>query len=204
MTGAGPHHSQSPESWFTSTPGLKVVMPSTPADTLGLLKSAIRDDDPVIFMEQKGLYYTMSEEAPEGEHIVPIGKAAVRREGTDATIIATGAMVGVSRSVADRLAADGISVEVVDPRTLVPLDRAAVIASVKKTGRAVITHEAAQTGGFGAEVAAVIAEGAYGSLKGPVLRVCARDMPVPAGMGVRAALPGEARIEAAVRDLMNA
>ncbi|MCC7363801.1 MAG: alpha-ketoacid dehydrogenase subunit beta [Dehalococcoidia bacterium] len=205
MTGAGPHHSQSPEAWFCHCPGLKVVMPSSPADALGLLKAAIRDNDPVIYFEQKGLYYTLSGEVPEDgeDHIVPIGKAAVRREGTDATIVATGAMVGLSLAVAEKLAGEGVSVEVVDPRTLVPLDRETLVASVRKTGRVVVTHEASQTGGFGAEVAAVLADDAYASLRAPVKRVAARDMPVPAGLAARAALPGEARIEKAVRAVLG-
>lgn len=203
MTGAGPHHSQSPEAWFCHVAGLKVVMPSTPADALGLLKSSIRDDDPVIFMEQKGLYFAMSGELPEGEHLVPLGKAAVRREGTDATIIATGAMVGLALAVAERMAQEGISLEVVDPRTLVPLDRDTLCASAAKTGRVVITHEAQQTAGFGAEIAAVLAEEVFGSLRAPIKRVAARDMPVPAGPAAAAALPGEARIEEAVRQVLK-
>jgi pyruvate dehydrogenase E1 component beta subunit len=204
MTGAGPHHSQSPEAWFCHLAGLKVVMPSTPADALGLLKSSIRDNDPVMFFEQKGLYYTSREDIPAGEHLVPIGKAAVKRQGGDATIVATGAMVLLALAVADRLSTEGISVEVIDPRTLVPLDRETILASVAKTGRVVITHEAPQTAGFGAEIAAVVAEEAFGSLKAPVKRVCARDMPVPAGLGARASLPSEARIEQAVRDVLAA
>ena len=204
MTGAGPHHSQSPEGWFTHCAGLKVVMPSNPADALGLLKASIRDDDPVIFMEQKGLYFTMSGEVPDGDHVVPLGQAAVRREGTDATVIATGAMVGVALTLAERMAQEGISLEVVDPRTLVPLDRQALCASAAKTGRVVITHEAPQTGGFGAEIAAVLAEEVFGSLRAPIKRVAARDMPVPAGLAARAALPGETRIEEAVREVLKA
>ncbi len=204
MTGAGPHHSQSPEAWFCHIAGLKVVMPSTPADALGLLKSAVRDDNPVMFFEQKGLYYTASGDLPEGEHLVPIGKADVKRPGTDATMIATGAMVGQALAVAARLADEGISLEVLDPRTLVPLDRDAIVASVAKTGRVVITHEAPQTAGFGAEIAAVIAEEAFGSLKAPILRVCSRDMPVPAGRMASASVPTEARLEAAVRELLRA
>lgn len=203
MTGAGPHHSQSNEAWFCHIAGLKVVMPSTPADALGLLKSAIRDDNPVMLFEQKGLYYTSSEDLPDGEHLVPIGKADVKRPGTDVTVIATGAMVGLALTVANRLEGEGVSVEVVDPRTLVPLDREGIIASAKKTGRVVITHEAPQTGGFGAEVAAVIAGEAFDALKAPIRRVCARDMPVPAGLMVRASLPTEGRIEAAIRELLE-
>jgi pyruvate/2-oxoglutarate/acetoin dehydrogenase E1 component len=204
MTGAGPHHSQSPEAWFCHLAGLEVVMPSTPSDALGLLKSAIRDDNPVMFFEQKGLYFTASEEVPDGEHLVPIGRADVKREGRDATVIATGAMVGLALQVAARLSREGISVEVVDPRTLVPLDRDALCASAAKTGRVVITHEAPQTAGFGAEIAAMLAERVFDSLRAPIRRVCARDMPVPAGVMARAALPTEERIEAAVREACGA
>jgi pyruvate dehydrogenase E1 component beta subunit len=203
MTGAGPHHSQSPEAWFCHIAGLKVVMPSTPADALGLLKSAIRDDDPVMFFEQKGLYFTAREDLPEAEHVVPIGVADVKRAGTDATVIATGAMVTLALSVAERLASEGISLEVLDPRTLVPLDREAIAKSVAKTGRVLITHEAPLTGGVGGEIAAVIAEEAFGSLRAPIKRVCGRDMPVPAGLGARAALPTEERIEAGIRELLR-
>jgi len=179
MTGAGPHHSQSPEAWFCHCPGLKVVMPSTPADALGLLKAAIRDDDPVMFFEQKGLYHTMSAEVPGGDHVVPIGKAAVRREGTDVTVIATGAMVGLSLAVAERLAGEGISVEVVDPRTLVPLDKETIINSVKKTGRLIVFDEEPKTGSAAAEIAAIVADEAFDYLDAPIKRVCAPDTPVP-------------------------
>jgi len=202
MTGAGPHHSQSTEAWFCHVAGLKVVMPSSPADALGLLKSAIRDDDPVMFFEQKGLYYTAREELPGGEHLVPLGKAAVKREGRDATVIATGAMVQLALAAAERLAAEGRSIEVVDPRTLVPLDREGILASVRKTGRALITHEAPERGGYGGEIAAIIADEAFRSLKAPVKRVCGRDMPVPAGLAASAALPTEARIEEGLRELL--
>jgi pyruvate dehydrogenase E1 component beta subunit len=204
MTGAGPHHSQSPEAWFCHVAGLKVAMPSTPADALGLLKSSIRDDDPVMFFEQKGLYFSASEELPEGEHLVPLGRADVKREGRDVTVIATGAIVQLALAVAGRLAREGISVEVLDPRTLVPLDREALFASVSKTGCAVITHEAPQTAGFGAEIAALLSEHVFDALRAPVRRVCALDMPVPAGTLARAALPTEQRIEAAVRELCGA
>jgi pyruvate dehydrogenase E1 component beta subunit len=204
MTGAGPHHSQSPEAWFCHVAGLKVVMPAGPADALGLLKSAIRDENPVMFFEQKGLYYASREELPEGEHLVPIGRAEVLREGSDVTVIATGAIVALARSVAERLQGDGISVEVVDPRTLVPLDRETLLRSVAKTGRAVITHEAPLTAGFGGEVAAVLAEEGFASLKAPIRRVCALDMPVPPGSMVRAMMPTPERIEAAVHDVLEA
>ncbi len=203
MTGAGPHHSQSPEAWFCHLAGMKVVMPSTPADALGLLKSAIRDNNPVMFFEQKAMYYTVREDLPEGEHLVPIGKADVKRQGTDATIIATGATVPQALAVAERLAADGVAIEVLDPRTLVPLDRETILGSVRRTGHVVITHEASQTAGIGAEIAAIIAEEAFNSIKAPIKRVCARDMPVPAGLAARASLPSEARIEAAVREVLG-
>jgi pyruvate dehydrogenase E1 component beta subunit len=204
MTGAGPHHSQSPEAWFCHIAGLVVVMPSTPADALGLLKSSIREPNPVMFFEQKGLYYSSSQELPDGEVVVPIGKADIKRAGDDVTIIATGALVALAISVAERLSGDGISVEVVDPRTLVPLDVETLLASAAKTGRVVITHEAPLSGGFGAEVAAVIAENAFESLRAPIKRVCSLDMPVPAGTLVRASIPSEERIEAAVRAVLEA
>jgi pyruvate dehydrogenase E1 component beta subunit len=202
MTGAGPHHSQSPEAWFCHIAGLKVVMPSSPADALGLLKSAIRDENPVMFFEQKGLYYTSRAELPEGEHLVPLGQAEVKRAGSDVTVIATGAMVMLASAVADKLDGEGISVEVVDPRTLVPLDRETLLASVAKTGRVVITHEAPQTAGFGGEIAAIIAEEGFATLKAPVRRVCALDMPVPPGSMARASMPTPSRIEAAIRELL--
>jgi pyruvate dehydrogenase E1 component beta subunit len=202
MTGAGPHHSQSPEAWFCHCAGLKVVMPTTASDALGLMKSAIRDNNPVVFCEQKGLYAT-AEELPEGEHLVPLGKAAVRRQGSDATVVATGATVGMALAVADSLAAQGLSIEVIDPRTLVPLDTGTILNSVRKTGRAVITQEAAQTMGFCTEIAAVIAEGAFAVLKAPVRRVAALDMPIPAGAAARGMLPTEERIEQAVRSTLQ-
>jgi pyruvate dehydrogenase E1 component beta subunit len=201
MTGAGPHHSQSPEAWFCHIAGLKVVMPSTPADALGLLKASIRDENPVMFFEQKGLYYTSREELPEGEHLVPLGRAEVKREGSDVSVIATGAMVLLARAAADKLESDGISVEIVDPRTLVPLDRETLIASASKTGRVLVTHEAPQTAGFGAEIAAMLGEEAFASLKAPIRRLCALDMPVPPGTLARASMPTQQRIETAIREL---
>lgn len=202
MTGGGPHHSQSLEAWFCHCAGLKVVMPSTPKDALGLMKSAIRDNNPVIFCEQKGLYGT-SEEIDDEEYLVPLGSAAIRREGSDATIIATGVTVGMAMNVAERLAPEGISVEVIDPRTLIPLDKPAILTSVAKTGRVVITQEAAQTMGFCAEIAAIIAENAFASLKAPVRRVGALDMPIPVGAAARGMLPTEDRIEKAVRSVLK-
>jgi pyruvate/2-oxoglutarate/acetoin dehydrogenase E1 component len=203
MTGAGPHHSQSPEAWFCHLPGMKVVMPATPADALGLLKSAIRDNNPVMFFEQKGLYYSLRAPLPAGEHVVPLGKADIKRAGSDVTLIATGAMVHSGLAAAARLVNEGISVEVLDLRTLVPLDREAIFESVARTGRVVITHEASQTAGFGAEIAAVVAEDAFKYLKTSIKRVCALDMPVPAGIQARSALPSESRIAAAIRESMR-
>jgi pyruvate dehydrogenase E1 component beta subunit len=202
MTGGGPHHSQSPEAWFCHCAGLKVVMPSTASDALGLMKSAIRDDSPVAFFEQKGLY-GLSEEVPDGEHLVPLGSAAIRREGSDATIVATGVTVGMALSVAERLARQGISIEVVDPRSLVPLDTKTILASVGKTGRVVVVQEAARSGGFCAEIAAILAEEAFADLKAPVRRVGALDMPIPSGEGARGMLPTEERIEKAVLGVLR-
>jgi pyruvate/2-oxoglutarate/acetoin dehydrogenase E1 component len=203
MTGGGPHHSQSLEAWFCHLAGMKVVMPSTPADALGLLKSAIRDDNPVMFFEHKALYYSQHAELPESEHLVPIGRADIKRAGSDVTLVATGAIVHMALSVAIRLQQEGVSIEVVDPRTLVPLDFGTILGSVARTGRVLIAHEAPLTGGFGGEIAALLAEHAFANLKCPIRRVCGQDMPVPAGLAARAALPSEARIEAAVRQLLG-
>jgi pyruvate/2-oxoglutarate/acetoin dehydrogenase E1 component len=179
-TGAAAQHSQSPEAWFCNAPGLKVVIPSTPADAKGLLTAAIRDDNPVLFLEQKLLYRTKGD-VPEGEYIVPLGKASVQREGTDATIITYGRMLPMCLEAAVMLEKeDGISVEVVDPRTLVPLDKETIIASAKKTGRVLIVHEACQTGGFGGEIAAVIADSeAFFYLDAPIKRYGGLDVPIP-------------------------
>jgi pyruvate/2-oxoglutarate/acetoin dehydrogenase E1 component len=203
MGGAGPAHSQSHEAWFCHSPGLTVVMPSNPADALGLLKSAVRSDDPVVFMEQKGMYRTRTGEVPDGDHLVPIGRAAVPREGSDVTVVAMGAMVDVALQVADDLADDGVSVEVVDPRTLVPLDEEVVLASVRKTGRLVVTHEAHRTGGFGAEIAAMVAEKAYEHLRAPIRRCAARDVAIPAGDAALAVLPGVVRLTETVRAVLS-
>ncbi len=203
MTGAGPHHSQSPEAWLCHCAGLKVVMPSDPGDALGLLKCSIRDDNPVVFMEQKGLYWSAGGDLSSGEHTVPLGVAAIKRVGSDVSVVATGATVSMSLAVAERLESDGISVEVVDPRTLVPLDRPAIVSSAMKTGRAVVVHEAPLTGGFGGEIAAVIGDEAFPALKAPVKRVAALDMPVPPGEAARGMLPSEERIEQAIREVVT-
>ena len=175
----GPFHSQNPEMWFVRTPGLKVVAPATAYDAKGLIKSAIRDNDPVIFFEHKGLYRKIKEELPAEEYTVPIGKAKVVREGRDLTIVTYGSMVWVALDAAEKLAEEGASVEVVDLRTLVPLDRDTVCESVKKTSKVLLLHEDTRTGGMAGELAASITESIWDYLDGPILRVTAPDTPVP-------------------------
>ena len=175
----GLYHSQSTEAYFCHTAGLKVVVPSTPADAKGLLLTSIHDEDPVIFLEPKRVYRSVSGEVPDGDHRVPFGKARLVREGTDVSLFAYGAMVPPTVEAAEKLAQEGIHAEIVDPRTLVPLDEAAIVASVEKTGRAVIVHEAARFCGFGAELSALLAEKAFYSLKAPIARVTGYDTPFP-------------------------
>ena len=175
----GHYHSQSPEAYFTHTAGLFVVIPSTPADAKGLLISSIRDNNPVIFMEPKKIYRAVKEEVPEGEYTVPLGKARIVQEGKDLTIITYGAMVYTAREAAKHARAHGYDVEIVDLRTLVPLDVDTIIDSVKKTGRALIVHEAPRTTGYGAEISAIIAERAIEYLSAPILRVTGYDTPFP-------------------------
>ena len=175
----GPFHSQNPEALFTHTPGLKVVAPSNPYDAKGLIKSAIRDGDPVLFFEHKALYRKIKADLPQGEYTVPIGKAAVVRAGTDLSIVTYGAMVHSAVEAANVLEKEGISVEILDLRTLVPLDEATILESVGKTSKVIVLHEATLTGGFGGEVAARIAELAFEYLDGPVLRMASADTPVP-------------------------
>jgi len=193
----GLYHSQSTEAYFCHTPGLKVVVPSTPADAKGLLLTAIHDEDPVLFLEPKRIYRAVTGEVPDGDHRVPFGEARTVREGTDLSIFAYGAMIPPAAEAADTLAGDGISAELIDLRSLVPLDEARVVRSVEKTGRAVIVHEASRFCGFGAEIAALLAEKAFYSLKAPIARVTGYDTPFPyslenvylpdAGRSVRAA-----------------
>ena len=173
----GLYHSQSIEAFYAHVPGVKVVVPSRPADAHGLLKSAIRDPDPVVFLEHKKVYRLIAEEVPDGDHLVPIGPAAVRREGTKLSCFAWGLMTHHCLEAADLLDADGVAVEVVDLRTLAPLDRDTILASVRKTGKAMVVHEDNLTGGFGAEIAALISEHAFDSLDGPVVRLAAPDIP---------------------------
>ena len=175
----GPFHSQNPEMWFVRTPGLKVVCPATAYDAKGLIKSAIRDNDPVLFFEHKGLYRKIKEDLPSEEYTVPIGKAKVVREGRDLSIITYGAMVWTALEAAETLAAEGCSVEVLDLRTLVPLDRESVCASVRKTSKVLLLHEDTRTGGMAGELAATITENVFEYLDGPILRVTAPDTPVP-------------------------
>lgn len=175
---AAAQHSQSPEATFLNFPGLKIAYPSTPADAKGLLITAIRDDNPVIFFEPKVLYWSMGD-VPEGEFTIPFGQANIRRSGKDVTLVAWGAMVGTCELAAETLSGDGIEAEIVDLRTLAPLDRETVLASVKKTGKVVIVQEAPRTGGFSGEIAAIIAEEAFDYLDAPIRRVCAPDTPVP-------------------------
>jgi 2-oxoisovalerate dehydrogenase E1 component beta subunit len=175
----GPFHSQNPEMWFVRTPGLKVVCPATAYDAKGLIKSAIRDNDPVLFFEHKGLYRRIKEDLPSAEYTVPIGKAKVVREGRDLSIITYGAMVWTALEAAETLAAEGCSVEVVDLRTLLPLDRDTVCSSVRKTSKALLLHEDTRTGGMAGELAATITENVFEYLDGPIVRVTAPDTPVP-------------------------
>jgi 2-oxoisovalerate dehydrogenase E1 component beta subunit len=175
----GPYHSQSNEMWFVHTPGLKVVMPATAYDAKGLIKAAIRDDNPVIFYEHKFLYRRIKEEVPEGDYVIPIGKAAVRREGNDMVVITYGAMVWVALEAARELEKDGLSLEVVDLRTLLPYDEEAVLASVRKCNKVILLHEDTRTGGMAGELAALIAEKAFEHLDGPIMRITAPDTPVP-------------------------
>jgi 2-oxoisovalerate dehydrogenase E1 component beta subunit len=176
---AGPFHSQNPEAWFFRVPGLKVVAPSTPFDAKGLIRAAIRDNNPVLYMEHKGLYRFIKGDVPDDEYTVPIGEARVVREGTAASVISYGSMVHRAIEAAETLGGEGIDVEVVDLRSLLPFDRDAVLRSVRKTNRVMITHEDTLTGGVGGEIAAVIAQEAFEFLDAPVMRVAAIDTPVP-------------------------
>jgi pyruvate/2-oxoglutarate/acetoin dehydrogenase E1 component len=192
-------HDDSPETYYVHTPGIKVAVPSTPADAKGLLAAAIRDDDPCVVLEPKLIYRTARAEVPDGEHVVELGRARLVREGGDLTLIAYGAMVAVCEQAADALDA---SVEVLDLRSLRPLDEDAILSSVAKTGRVVIVHEAPRTAGFGAEVAALIAERAIYDLQGPVLRVTGYDVPYPYWTIEDAYMPSVARVVAAARQLL--
>jgi pyruvate/2-oxoglutarate/acetoin dehydrogenase E1 component len=200
---AGPQHSGSLEAWAVHVPGLKVVMPSTPADMKGLLKAAIRDDNPVIVVENKTLY-AIKGEVPAGEHVVALGRAEVKRAGIDITVVALSRMVHEALKAADLLAREGISAEVLDPRTLSPFDREALLASVAKTGRLVVAHEAWGPCGFGAEVVALAAEHGFRALKAPVRRVTPPFTPVPFSPPMEKFwLPDAERIARAVREVIG-
>ena len=200
---AGPYHSQNPEAWFAHTPGLKVVLPSTAKDAKGLLTAAIRDNNPVVYLENKFLYRHYREDVPEGEFVLPIGIAALRTLGRDLSIISYGASVHLCVEVARMLESEGASVEVVDLRSLVPLDKETVLESVKKTSKALIVHEANITAGFGGEIAALIAQEAFEYLDAPVQRVASLDVPVPFSPPLEMAmLPSVDKIASAARQLL--
>ena len=196
-------HSQTFDAWFMHVPGLKVAVPATPYDAKGLLKTAIRDDSPVLFIERKRLYQIPGE-VPEEEYLVPFGKARIHREGNDVTIVAIGRMVMEALAAAALLEKEGISAAVLDPRTLVPLDKESIFESVKETNRAVIVEEGCKTGGVGGEIAALIADEAFDYLDAPIRRVAAADSPVPFNRNLeKLVFPDRENIVEAVRDLMN-
>ena len=200
----GPFHSLNPEAMFMNRPGLKIVYPGTAYDAKGLLKAAIRDDDPVLYIEHKYLYRRIKEDLPAEDYIVPIGKANVRRSGSDLTIITWGAMIYVAEEAADELAKDGVSVEVIDLRSIIPFDEEAILNSVAKTNRVIILHEAPLTGGAGAEFAARIAEKAFDYLDAPIKRVASLDVPTPYSPPLEAFyLPNRDKVLNAARELLD-
>src|SRR5258705_3579719 len=200
----GAHHSQSLESWLAHVPGLKVVMPSNPADAKGLLKASIRDDNPTVFIEHRGLYWTKGN-VPDKDHVVPIGKANLLRQGDQLTIVALSSTVAPALAAADDLAAEGISAEVIDPRSISPLDVASIVDSVKKTSRLIVVHEAVEQGGIGAEIVARIQQEAFYYLDSPVLRIAAPFAPVPASSALEAQfVPGKEHIIDAARRVVGA
>jgi 2-oxoisovalerate dehydrogenase E1 component beta subunit len=202
--GGGPFHSLNPESFFLNTPGLKMVEPSTAYDAKGLLKAAIRDDDPVLYFEHKYLYRRIKDEVPDEDYVVPLGKAAIRREGKDLSIVTFGAMVHTALDAAQKLADDGVDVEVLDLRSLAPLDKEAVLATAAKTNRVLLLHEATLTGGIGGELAAIIAEDAFEYLDAPIVRIASADTPVPYSPPLEAAfLPGVDRVVNKAKELVQ-
>lgn len=204
-TGAAAQHSQSLEAWFCHVPGLKVVVPGTAADAKGLLKAAIRDDNPVVFVEQKTLYKVKGSVSIDDEFIIPLGKGEIKKEGEDVTIISYGRMLPRVLKVAEELEEEGISVEVLDPRTLVPLDKELIINSVKKTGRAILVNEACKTGGYLGEIASVISESeAFDYLDAPIIRLAGLDVPIPYNPELESAVvPSEKQIRDAVFKVLN-
>jgi len=199
----GAHHSQSLEAWLAHVPGLKVVMPANPADAKGLLKAAIRDDNPVVFIEHRGLYWTKGEVAA-GETVAPIGRASIVRQGEQITIVALSSMIAPALAAATELQSQGISVEVIDPRTIAPLDLETIANSVKKTGRMIVAHEAVEHGGIGAEIIARVQHEAFHYLDSPIVRVAAPFAPVPASPTLeKEFLPNKEKLIAAVRDAVR-
>ena len=197
----GPFHSQNPEAWFLQAPGLKVVAPATPADAKGLLAAAIRDPNPVCFLEHKGLYRSVRGEVPAGEHLVPIGRARLAREGEEATVLAYGSSVALAERAVEEL---GESIEVLDLRTLAPLDLDSIEASARKTGKVLVAHEATRSAGVGAEVAAIVAERCFEQLDAPVRRLTAPDVPIPFSPPLeQAVLPGPTSIRESARELLD-
>jgi 2-oxoisovalerate dehydrogenase E1 component beta subunit len=202
--GGGPFHSLNPESFFLNTPGLKMVEPSTAYDAKGLLKAAIRDDDPVLYFEHKYLYRRIKDEVPEDGYVVPLGKATVRREGSDLSIVTFGAMVHTALDAAAQLEAEGVHAEVVDLRSLAPLDRETILTSVAKTSRALLLYEARRTGGIGGELAAILAEDAFEYLDAPIMRIASADAPVPYSPPLEAAfLPSVEKVVAGAKSLVE-
>jgi pyruvate/2-oxoglutarate/acetoin dehydrogenase E1 component len=202
--GVGPEHGQCPEAFFMHAPGLRIVTPATPADAKGLLKSAIRDDNPVLYFEHKLLYATKGEIPDDPDYLVPLGKAAVRREGDDLTLVAISAMVPKAMAAAERLAKEGHNIEVIDPRSLNPFDRPAIIESVKKTGKIVVAEESYKTLGIGAEIGAMLMEEALEYLDRPLRRVAMPDVPIPTSTVLeRFVIPSEEGIYNACRELLN-
>jgi pyruvate dehydrogenase E1 component beta subunit len=201
--GAGCQHSHNLEAWVAHCPGLKVVMPGTPADAKGLLKSAIRDDNPVIFIEDMMLYFAPGQ-VPKEDYSIPIGVADIKKQGKDVTVVTWSKMLGVAFKAATELSKEGIEIEIVDLRTLAPLDKETILQSVRKTGRLVILHEATRTGGFGGEIAALVAEEAFGDLKAPIKRVAAPDIPVPFSPPLEQFyIPNEGQLIKAVKTLTS-
>ncbi|MGZ3495840.1 MAG: alpha-ketoacid dehydrogenase subunit beta [Thermodesulfobacteriota bacterium] len=197
------HHSDSPEAFLAHTPGIKVVIPSTPYEAKGLLLSSIRDPDPVIFMEPKRIYRAIREEVPEGDYTIPLGKARLVQEGKDVTVIAYGAMLREALNAAEQLKGDKIDPEIIDLRTISPMDMETIVTSIKKTGRGVVVHEAPKTCGLGAEIIALINEKAFLSLQAPIERVTGFDIPVPLMKSEQYYLPNAKRIVMAVKKVMS-
>jgi pyruvate/2-oxoglutarate/acetoin dehydrogenase E1 component len=199
---AGAQHSQSLESWLVHVPGLRVVMPATPRDAKGLLKTAVRCNDPVVFIEHKALYSAKGE-VPEEEYMIPLGKASVLRQGRDATILCYSGMVSLTLKAAAALSSEGIEAEVVDLRSLSPLDTETILSSARKTGRVAVVSEAHRTLGMGAELSALITEQCFEQLKAPVLRIAASDTPVPASILEKISIPTEESVLQGIRDLVS-